>query len=137
MAQFHVGPRASRAGLPLCGSGPDNVWQHFFRQDKRTPGACRSISKTGDAILCKNRSRDAARVSARAARTDARSSHVTSHNFKRLSCLTDRAACSGGTLILSEKNARNKMLPKFLTLNARNTILGPVENGHFRNFAGP
>ena len=31
-AQFHVGvaaaaPRASRAGLPLCGSGPDNVWQ--------------------------------------------------------------------------------------------------------------
>ena len=20
-------PRASRAGLPLCGSGPDNVWQ--------------------------------------------------------------------------------------------------------------
>ena len=33
-AQFHVGaaaaaPRASRAGLPLCGSGPDNVWQCF------------------------------------------------------------------------------------------------------------
>ena len=38
VAQFHVGccrpcgaaaaaPRASRAGLPLCGSGPDNVWQ--------------------------------------------------------------------------------------------------------------
>ena len=31
-AHFHVGaaaaaPRASRAGLPLCGSGPDNVWQ--------------------------------------------------------------------------------------------------------------
>ena len=33
-AQFHVGaaaaaPRASRAGLPLCGSGPDNVWQNI------------------------------------------------------------------------------------------------------------
>ena len=66
-----------------------SCFSHFFGQDKRTPGACRSISKTGDAILCKNRSRDAARVSARDARTDARSSHVTFQIFKGLSCLTD------------------------------------------------
>ena len=41
VALFHVGaaaaaPRASRAGLPLCGSGPDNVWQ-------RATGLCRLI----------------------------------------------------------------------------------------------
>ena len=52
---------------------------------------------------CKNRSRDAARVNARDVRTDGRSSHGIFHNFKGLSCLTDWAACSGGTLILSEK----------------------------------
>ena len=61
----------------------------FFRQDKRTTGASRSFSKAGEAILRENRSRDAARVSARNARIDARSSHVTFHNFKGLSCVTD------------------------------------------------
>ena len=29
-AHFHVGT-VGRAGLPLCGSGPDNVWQKSIR----------------------------------------------------------------------------------------------------------
>ena len=61
----------------------------LFRQDKRTTGASRLFSKAGEAILRKKRSRDAVRVSARNARTDARSSHVTFQNFKGLSCVTD------------------------------------------------
>ena len=62
---------------------------HFFGQDKRTPGACRSISKTGKAFKVVKCHVTAARVSARIARTDARS--VTRPIFTQngVSCLTD------------------------------------------------
>ena len=46
---------------------------HFFEQDKRTPGACRSFSKTGEAFKVVKCHVTAARVSARGARIVARS----------------------------------------------------------------
>ena len=46
---------------------------HFFGQDKRITGACRSISNTGEAFKVVKCHVTAARVSARIARTDARS----------------------------------------------------------------
>ena len=45
---------------------------HFFGQDERTPGACRSISKTRETFKVVRCHVTAARVSARIARTDAR-----------------------------------------------------------------
>ena len=50
-----------------------SCFSHFFGQDKRTTGACHSISNTGEAFKVMKCHVTAARVSARIARTDARS----------------------------------------------------------------
>ena len=89
-----------------------SCFSHFFGQDKRTPGACHSISKTGDAILCKNRSRDAARDSARDARTDARSSHVTFQYFTTL---------KASPVLLNERHAPGVRLSSILFEKMRGT----------------
>ena len=62
-----------------------SCFSHFFGQDKRT----HSFSKTGEAFKVAKCHVTAARVSARIARTDARS--VTSPIFTQngVSCLTD------------------------------------------------
>ena len=33
VAGFAAAPRASRAGLPFCGSGPDSVWQGLLPEN--------------------------------------------------------------------------------------------------------